>query len=233
MKKFLSVFIVCIFMVGTMFTLTGCGNNKTPSVQPSSNPNTSANPSDNNPNTPAQPVTSNLKTEKALAPLTTEHYYMKMIADVENEQGDIIKNATMEITVDGKNFATDIKSAGYGMIVKDDTMYYIIHEAKQYTAMGVQENTNQEMLSEFGDEEYINDFIESGTKDFNGKNYYYEKFGFEGDNSTLYFEGDNIKYVETEYKDGTPTTTMEIVEISDKTKSSLLDIPAGYTEMSF
>lgn len=233
MKKLLSVFVVCMFMVGTMFVLTGCGDNNNPSIDASNNPNASVNPSNNDQNPPIPPVTSNLKSEKAFAPLATGNYYIKMIADVEDEQGNVIKNATMEITADGKNFATDIQAAGYGMIVKDDTMYYIMHEAKQYTAMAVQENVSQEMLSEFGNEEYTDDFIESGTKDFNGKNYYFEKFSFDGDNTILYFDGDEIKYIETEYKDGTPTTTMEIVEISDKSKASLLNIPSGYTEMSF
>ncbi len=233
MKKILSLFIVCMLLVGTMIILTGCGNNNQSSINPSNNLGVNSNPSDNNNN--GSLVVNKLKAEKALASLSTDNYYVKLITDAEDDAGNIIRNATMEITVEGKNFATDIKAAGYGMIVKDDAMYYIMHDAKQYTKMDLQPNTKQEMLKEFSDKNFTDNFVTSGQEELNGTKYYYEEFNFESETARLYFDNDTLKYIESKYSDGTPTTIIEIVEISDKSKKSLFEIPEGYTslEMNF
>lgn len=225
MRKLFSIILTGILIIGTMFVLTGCSNNNSIS---NSSDNENSNNINQNDNTN---ITKTLKTQKAFKPLQGNSYYIKMLADVEDEQGNIVKNAVMEITVDNQNFATDIKDAGYGIIVKDNFMYYILHDAKQYTKMTLDPNVKQEMLANFSDDTYVDKFITSGEKELNGTKYYYEEFSFEKEKTTLYFKGDEIKYIESQYLDGSSPTLMQIVEISDKANSALFEIPATYNGM--
>ena len=125
-----------------------------------------------------------------------------------------------------------MKDIGYGMIVKDETMYSIMHSVKQYVAMDLDPNAKQEMLKNFTDENFINAFIKLGTKDFNGNNYYFEEYKFENETNVLYFEGDTLKYIETIPTDNSQASIIQIVEISNKTKKELFNIPSDYTSFS-
>lgn len=245
MKKILSIVLVCILVL-SLFTLTGCmkkddifpNENDTPVINPNIN-NSSNNTNDNeNENNNQKEENNNnnqseLKTTIALEPLQTQHYYLKLLTDAESNSGEIISNATMEITVDGNNFATDIKEAGYGMIVKGDTMYSIMHDVKQYVQMQSQETIKQELLNTFTTEEYINEFAQSGNREFKGNNYYFEQFVNDKETTTLYFDNDTLKYIQTTYSDGSEATVIEIIEISNKTKYELFEIPNDYTSFEF
>lgn len=235
MKKLLSISLLIIIFICFAFVFTGCTNkgNDLPLEEqvniPTNDPNVDNTNDKVENNTQNENVNTQLKAEKALAPLTTKNYYIKLLTDAENDVGEIVKNATVEITIDGNNFATDMKDIGYGMIVKDETMYSIMHSIKQYVAMDLDPNAKQEMLKNFTDENFINTFIKLGTKDFNGNNYYFEEYKFENETNILYFENDNLKYIETIPVGNTQSTIIQIIEISNKTKKELFDIPNDYT----
>lgn len=234
MKKFLVLLIVLALVGGAIFVFVNQSEPNSASDPMQNNPSNVV-PSGNQDSTPTPNPTpapsTKLKTEKIFAPLSTGKYYMKILIGVENLNGKTIKNAAMEITVDGDSFATDVKDAGYGMIIKDGFMYYIMHDAKQYTKMSLQPDTKQEMLADFTDEDYASKLVGSGEKELNGTKYYYEEFNFDESISTLYFDNDNLKYIETSYTDGTPNTLIQVVEISNNVKSSLLNIPSDYTSL--
>lgn len=235
MKKLLSISLLIIIFICFAFVFTGCTNkgNDLPLEEQvnihTNDPNVDNTNDKVENNTQNENVNTQLKAEKALAPLATKNYYIKLLTDAENDVGEIVKNATVEITIDGNNFATDMKDIGYGMIVKDETMYSIMHSIKQYVAMDLDPNAKQEILKNFTDENFINTFIKLGTKDFNGNNYYFEEYKFENETNILYFENDNLKYIETIPVGNTQSTIIQIIEISNKTKKELFDIPNDYT----
>ena len=235
MKKLLSIGLLIIVFICFAFVLSGCTNkgNDLPYEEqiniPTNNPSVDNKDDEAQNNDQDENVNTKLKAEIALAPLTTKNYYIKLLTDAENDVGEIVKNATVEITIDGNNFATDMKDIGYGMIVKDETMYSIMHSVKQYVAMDLDPNAKQEMLKNFTDENFINTFIKLGTKDFNGNNYYFEEYKFENETNVLYFEGDTLKYIETIPTNNSQASIIQILEISNKTKKELFDIPSDYT----
>jgi len=220
------------------YMLTGCTNNEQPKV--SDNPATPIAPAtSSNPSTPSEqtdpinPVL-NLKT---LTFFTTfsDKYYMKYKSDVEDMNGQTIKNAIIEISVDGKKMATNVPDAGYGIIVNETDIVYIMHNEKMYMTMqGGSSQSNSNIFGDLG-ENATEAFIESGNKKINETSYYFESFYDDLTTKTnktiFYFDNkDKLKYMET-IADG-ETSLIEVVEFSASVKQSLFSIPSGYTEES-
>lgn len=236
MKKTLNILLISILILMGAYMLSGCTNNEQSNLP--DNPATPIAPATpSNPSTPSEqtypinPVL-NLKTVTFFTTFS-DKYYIKYKSDVEDMNGQTIKDAIIEISVDGKKMATNVQDAGYGIIVNETDIIYIMHNEKMYMIMEGGSSENNSNI--FGDlnKNAIKAFIESGNKEINGTSYYFESFYdnlTEKTNKTIFYfdNNDKLKYMET-IADG-ENSLIEIVEFNTNVKQSLFNIPSGYTE---
>lgn len=153
-------------------------------------------------------------------------YYMELC--------DTSNNVPVAIAMDGDKVYMKTAAEGYDLVIvsNGENAYMLMPSFMMYYDLGSQDIESYTEGTDFSDgmpTEELEETMETGDMDYEGKSYFYEEFPTGSNSSIRYlFDGDTLVYTII-YEGETPATIQEFTLLEGDVDSALFEIPDGYT----
>jgi len=177
------------------------------------------------------------KLQKIYTNLSKGQDYICTIEEDENNKIIIAKK--------GENYLTEVISKTIDAeeaehtttLIKDDKMYYILHNREEFYTYPKGESEQNILLDEIS--QIINENYQKGKEKINGKTYKFEQYDGvfifsneleteETANTKFYFKGNELAYIKTVIGD---KQKIRKIEIKYDVDDSIFEIPSNYAEV--
>jgi len=178
------------------------------------------------------------KLEKIYEKISDGQDYICTIEENENNKIIIAKKGENYITETFSKIGDAEEVEHTSTLIKDDKMYYILHNREEYYTYPKGNNEQNILLDELS--QIISEKYEKGKEKINGKTYKYEQYNGvfifsteletenENSNTKFYFKGNELAYMKTVIDN---KQKIRKIELKYEVNDSVFEIPSNYAEV--